>query len=693
MCRYRLIIILFFIISNVFSQVNTGNITIVRDKWGVPHIYGLTDKEAAYGLAWAHAEDDFQTIQKTFLPTKGMLGRLEGIEGAILDFAVELLRSRKVAEKELKNLSPEGLNIIYGYLEGLNAYAKKYPEKILVKKFFPLTIYDYLTGLNLMLHLFSDTGDIIGQLLSNKTTYLDEMSGVDNFGNSIGSNGFAFNSNKTKDGKTYLNVNTHQPLEGPFAWYEAHLNSEEGWNMLGGLFPGLPIPVIGTNEHLGWTHTYNYPDMNDIYQLVINPDNENEYRLDDKWKSFEVKEVKLKVKVFLGIKTKVKKEIIWSEFGPVIKNKRGHFAFFSQSLNNISAVEQWLKMNKASNFSEFESALKLLGIPRFNIIYADRDDNIFYMSNARLSVRSPGIDWQSLILGDTSSLILDKYHSYEDLPKLLNPPSGYLFNTNNSPFNSTTKEFNLKEKNYPSTFNFKEKENNRSSRFMELIDNYEKVDYEDFKKIKYDQQYPDSILFIGNIKSIFDIDKNLFSDYEILIDLIQSWDKKGNFNNLGAAQWSRYYKFILNVLNENNQKNLYQSIPFEYHMEALKRSEKYLLKNFGKVDILLGDLQRHVRGNINLPVSGLIDMIAPSWVINYKKGRLKVASGESYIMLVQYSKEGVEIETILPYGNSNNEESPHYTDQMKMFVNKETKAMTLNKEKIFEEAVKVYNPK
>ena len=105
--------------------MNTSNIEIVRDKWGVPHIYGKTDKEAAYGLAWAHAEDDFSTIQKTFLPAKGMLGRLDGIRGAVLDYAVELLKSREVAERELKNLPQEGLNIIYGYLEGLNAYAKK----------------------------------------------------------------------------------------------------------------------------------------------------------------------------------------------------------------------------------------------------------------------------------------------------------------------------------------------------------------------------------------------------------------------------------------------------------------------------------------------------------------------------------------------------------------------------------------
>jgi len=690
MSQFKILLVFIFLSLTASAQVNTSNIEIVRDKWGVPHIYAKTDREVAYGLAWSHAEDDFSTIQKTFLPAKGMLGRLEGVRGAVLDFAVELLKSREVAERELKNLPPEGLSVIYGYLEGLNAYAEKFPDKILVKNSFPISIYDYLTGLNLMLHLFSDTGDIIGQLLSNSIDPIDEMSGVDNVGSTIGSNGFAFNSNITEDAKTYLNVNTHQPLEGPFSWYEAHVVSEEGWNMLGGLFPGLPIPVIGTNQYLGWTHTYNYPDMNDIFQLNINPEDKTQYMLDGQWKNFEIRKVKLKVKSLFGIKLNIKREVIWSAFGPVIENKRGHFAFFSQSLNNISAIEQWLKMNKASNFSEFEESLKLLGIPRFNIVYADRDDNIFYMSNARLSVRDTTINWRKLVIGDTSSLILDRYHPYEDLPKILNPKSGYLFNTNNSPFNSTSKEYNLDENNYPSTFSFREKENNRSHRFMELISDYKKISFEDFKKIKYDQKYPDSILYVGNIKNIFhlELEDEYLGD---ILKLIKGWDRGGEDDNLGAAQWNLYYRNMLQLLSENKIE-LTDSIPNDLHIEALKKSKRHLIKYFGKVDVVLGDLQRHERGGVNLPVSGLIDMIAPTYVIRHEDGRFKSVSGESYIMLIKYSDLGVEVETVIPYGNSNNSASPHYTDQMDLYVNKNTKEMTLDKVKIYKEAVRIYNP-
>jgi|Marorgknorr_s2lv_1036017.scaffolds.fasta_scaffold00477_2 acyl-homoserine-lactone acylase len=692
MYRYRILILFFIFFSFALeAQVNTNNITIVRDKYGVPHIYGITDKEAAYGLAWAHAEDDFSTIQKTFLPAKGLLGRYQGINGAVLDYAVELLRCREVAKREMKNLPQEGLQVIEGYLEGLNAYAKKYPKKILVKNSFPLSTHDYLTGLNLMLHLFSDTGDVLGQLLGNNIEPIQDLNGVDNISGGIGSNAFAFNSNKTLDGKTYLNVNTHQPLEGPFSWYEAHVNSEDGWNMLGGLFPGLPIPVIGTNEYLGWTHTYNYPDINDIYQLIVNPDNENQYMLDGEWKAFEKKEIKILVKILFGIKVNVKRDIIWSVYGPVIKNKKGYFSFYTPSLNNISAVEQWYKMTKATNFQEFESALKLLGIPRFNIVYADRKDNIFYMSNARLSVRDKSQDWTKLLLGDTSSLVLNAYHPYSDLPKFYNPKSGYIFNTNNSPFNATSKSENLIEDDFPITFKFREKENNRSLRFMELIDNYDKITYEDFKTIKYDQKYPKEIFYRNDLNSLFNLQANKYPKYKELISILLNWNKSGGYNNLGAAQWRIYFKFIREEIFENKLE-INEIIPESYHIQAIEKTKKYLIKHFGKVDIILGDLQRHIKGDVNLPVSGLVDMIAPADAVDYKNGTLRTVGGESYIMLLRYSEEDVEIETIIPYGNSKNPESPHYTDQMLMFINKKTKTMTLDKEKIFRDAVRIYSP-
>ncbi len=185
-----------------------------------------------------------------------------------MDYLVELLRCRETASAHKKDLSTEVIKVIEGYVAGINAYAKAHPEEVLVKHSFPMSVMDYLTGYNLIIHFFSDTGDILGELIGNKVSTVEE---VEMEKKTIGSNAFAFSRKIMEHNKTVLNVNTHQPLEGPFSWYEAHLSSNEGWNILGGLFPGAPFPMIGTNEHLGWTHTYNYPDLIDVYELRVNP--------------------------------------------------------------------------------------------------------------------------------------------------------------------------------------------------------------------------------------------------------------------------------------------------------------------------------------------------------------------------------------------------------------------------------------
>ena len=158
-----------------FSQVNPDNIEIVRDQFGVPHIYGKTDKEASYGLAWAHAEDNFKTIQETFLPAVGRLGLHLGKDGAALDYVVQLLKCREAAENEYENLSTEVIAVIEGYVEGINAFASAHPEEVLVKGTFPMTVMDYLTGYNLVIHFFSDTGQALQGLFGNNIEPLKEL--------------------------------------------------------------------------------------------------------------------------------------------------------------------------------------------------------------------------------------------------------------------------------------------------------------------------------------------------------------------------------------------------------------------------------------------------------------------------------------------------------------------------------------
>ena len=682
-------LILFFLITflNFNAQLNLDSIDIVRGKYGTPHIFAKTDKEVAYGLAWAHAEDDFKTIQETFLPSKYMMGRYKGKEGVQLDYISQLLKCEELVDREIDNLSPEIIKVVDGYVEGLNAFAKKFPNQVLVKKSFPMTTKEYLVGFNFIIHFFSDISKLLKDLYSNNIPLIQDSSL-----NNIGSNGFAFNKNKTKDQKTYININTHQPLEGPFSWYEAHLCSDEGWNMVGGLFPGSPFPFIGTNPNLAWTHTYNFPDLIDTYQMEIHPKRKKYYKYDQEWKKFEISKAKLKVKLKNGLVIPLRKKILWSEYGPVVKNDSGVFSFHLFALENISAIDQWYQMNKAKNFEDFKTALKIMGIPRFNIVYADKEDNIFYMSNCLIPLRDTNFNWKLTLPGNTSKTKTNGYYSFKDLPQLENPISGYIFNTNNSPFNCTKKTYNLKEENFPKSLGYREKFNNRSLRFEKLIDSYEKINYEDFLTIKYDQEYANPIFCPFKINKIFELSVNDSSEVIDILSIIQSWNRKANVDNIGAAQFSMFYKNLRKKL-KKIKFDFEREIPDSLLVESLQKTKSQILGSFDNLNISLGEYQKHVRAEIEIPIGGLVDMIAESSSSKYKDGMVKIVKGDSYIMLVKFGDELPEIETVLPYGISNDTKSVHFTDQMNLYATQKRKKMTLDKSEIYKNASNIYHPK
>ena len=681
--------ILFFLFAflNFNAQLNPDSIEIVRGKYGTPHIFAKTDKEVAYGLAWAHAEDDFKTIQETFLPSKYMMGRYKGKEGVQLDYISQLLKCEELVDREIDNLSPEIIKVVDGYVEGLNAFAKKFPNQVLVKKSFPMTTKEYLVGFNFIIHFFSDISKLLKDFYSNNIPLIQDSSL-----NNIGSNGFAFNKRKTKDQKTYININTHQPLEGPFSWYEAHLCSDEGWNMVGGLFPGSPFPFIGTNPNLAWTHTYNFPDLIDTYQMEIHPKKKKYYKYDQEWKKFEISKAKLKVKLKNGLVIPLRKKILWSEYGPVVKNDSGVFSFHLSALENISAIDQWYQMNKAKNFEDFKKALKIMGIPRFNIVYADKEDNIFYMSNCLIPLRDTNFNWKLTLPGNTSKTKTNGYYSFKDLPQLENPISGYIFNTNNSPFNCTKKTYNLKEENFPKSLGYREKFNNRSLRFEKLIDSYEKINYEDFLTIKYDQEYANPIFCPFKINKIFELSVNDSSEVIDILSIIQSWNRKANVDNIGAAQFSMFYKNLRKKL-KKIKFDFDSEIPDSLLVESLQKTKSQILGSFDNLNISLGEYQKHVRAEIEIPIGGLVDMIAESSSSKYKDGMVKIVKGDSYIMLVKFGDELPEIETVLPYGISNDTKSVHFTDQMNLYATQKRKKMTLDKSEIYKNASNIYHPK
>ena len=679
----RKFLFVFVFTSFVNSQINPKNIDIVRDQYGIPHIFAETDAEVAYGLAWANAEDDFKTIQEAYLAGNAMLSKYIGIKGAPADFITQFIGSRELIDQKIEGISNEYLEVISGYADGLNSYALKNPDKVLFKKLFPITPKMMMMYSQLQLFISNQGADWAGRILNNDTQdeFLDQ--------NLTGSNVIAMNSNKTKSGEAFLAINTHQPLEGPTSWYEAHLHSEEGTNIIGTLYPGTPHILIGVNENLGWSHTVNYPDKTDVFKLRMK--NNKKYIVDGEEYTLEKLKAKINIKVF-GIPININRRYYRSIFGPTLKNKSGYYSIRTPTLFNIRALEQWWKMGKSKNFTEFYNTLKMKQIPGFNIGYADKYDTIFYISNGIIPKRAEGYNWKGIVPGDTKKTLWTEYYDIEDLPQVIQPKAGFIYDANHSPFKSTSAEENPKEEDFSKRMGYETYDNNRSTRLIELIESYDKISYEDFKDIKYDNSFPSkfnySFMDISIIETL-----NLDAEDELseILDIIQGWNRKTDIDSQGAGIYGvLYYQLIRNYRDEIQKNN--NTVSRETLCSALADTRAYLVDNFGSINVTLGDLQKLVRGDKEIPIWGLPDVITAMSSIPYKEGRRKVTQGESYIGLVRFSKDGPQLESVISYGNSDNPESDHYSDQMDLYSKFETKKMIFDKEEIYKEAKKIYNP-
>lgn len=677
-----------FVFAQSSSRIDPLTVTITRDTWGVPHIHAPTDAGAAYGLAWANAEDNFHDMQLNLLMARHRQGEVLGKEGAVIDYAVQILRvPQMIEERYASEVSPSFQRHLEAYAQGVNDYAAAHPKEVLARKVFPVNPKDVLAGYVMSIVFLQGVHYHLINILEGRPAGPTPYS-------MRGSNGFAVNSYRSQDGEVFLINNSHQPLEGPLAWYEAHLMSDEGLNVLGGLFPGGVSVFAGCNPDIGWMHTVNQPDLVDVYKLTINPKDKMQYRFDGQWRDLSVTKAKLKVKVG-PFKLHVTKKAWWSVHGPVLKSKDKQFyAVRSTALQTIGAAEQWLAMNKAHNFTEFHNALEMGGLPCLNVVYGDRRDTIYYVDNGLYPMRKPGYDWLGLLPGDTSATLWTEFHPIEDLVQCLNPPSGYVFNTNNTPFHCTGPRDNPRRADFDSLLHVYPFENNRSLRVGELFASDEKIDWARMKEIKYDRQYPSklSVEFLKNIDIVFNMSPDSFPDISEEIKLLQSWNKQCEDDNTGAALFIKTYDFLLADARENHKVFVQTAYPASHYAAAIKRAGDYLRKYFGQIDIPLGEMQRHVRGDDDYPVGGGPDVLSAMYSTPWKNGRKDSYLGDSYIQLIRFTEAGVKIESVQPFGNSNVKGSPHYDDQIPMYLEGRTKEESLDPNWVKQHAERVYHP-
>lgn len=646
-------------------SAKTYDVEIARDGFGVPHINGKTDADAAYGLAFAHAEDDFSTIEEVVSMTRGRYGAIAGQDGAKVDIVFHLLAVRDTVERRYDEIPADVRAVLDAYAAGLNHYAEKHPEEVRLSNLFPVNGKDIVAGFLLRAPFFYGLDNYIGTLVEGKPPPNESAAAMTPIGRDPemnGSNAWAVAPSRMADGKTWLVSNSHQPLEGQVAWYEAVVHSGEGLDMAGALFPGSPFVLLGHNRHLGWTNTVNRPDLVDIYKLVLNEAGD-QYRYDGKWLPLEEKRVWLPVK-FGWFTVPILQTLYRSVHGPVIKNDQGAFAIRYAGIDNVKAVEQYYRNTKATNWEEWTRSMSTGGITGTNFVYADKTGRIAYIYNALFPDRKPGFDYTKVLPGDNSAPVWKGPVSFNRYPKVVSPASGFVQNANNTPFLAAGPGSEIDPKSQSPYLGIELGMTNRGLLGTGLMMNDSSITPEELLAIKMDTRYAKSSWVKPWMDSLLAVDTKGDSKLTAAQKLLREWDWSSDGKGKADAIAERLIRHAARANWRND--------PLPDPRETLQKTAEEFSERFRRLDPALGDIQRLRRGKVDLPMLGGTDTLRATtmWDGEQADGKMRVRHGDSFIMLVRWDKAGqVVSESIQPYGAATNRpESPHYTDQMKLYV-------------------------
>ncbi len=685
-------------LSHLATAGEGYDVRILRDVWGVPHVFGVTDADVAYGLAFAHAEDDFLTIQQSMLAARGGLAAVYGPDLAPADYMVHLLRIWDTVEAMYETMMPETRVLLEAYADGLNHYAALHPAEVLAEDAFPASGRDvaaaavhkvpFFFGLDgTLVELFSDSRPMaISPRPNAEAQAIDPVAG---------SNTMSVGPARTADASTYLAVNSHQPWEGPETWYEAHVHSEEGWDMAGALFPGAPVVIHGHNRNLGWAFTVNHADLVDVYVLTINPENSNQYLFDGEWLDLEVRTAPIRVRLLGRLVWTVKEKVLWSVYGPVVRQDHGTYAVRYAGAGRADLWEQLYLMNKAADLEEWQTAVSMGAIPTFNIGYADREGNIYYLYNGALPVRAEGYDWSLYLPGDTSETLWTEYLPVDRLPQVLNPPSGFVQNCNSSPFQTTLGDGNPNPQDYAPTLGIEDPMTNRALRALALLGADDAVTFEEFVEIKYDWQYSPDSGVARYWEMIVSAQAKPAADIQPAIDLLTGWDLSTSPDSRGAALMILTLYFLDEAgYNAIPSADEAAQVPLEALKESLSQAANLLKETYGRLDVPWSEVNRLRRGELDLGVGGGPDVLHAIYGRLEDDGRLRGVAGDSYVMLVAWDADGtVRSHSIHQYGSATlDETSTHYADQSPLFVRRELKPVWLDEADIRAHLDREYRP-
>ena len=670
---------------------------IIRDKWGVPHIYGVRDADVAFGLAYAHAEDDWKTFEDVILFSRGHLAQKDGQKAAVTDFLIAALGANDaIAEKYETDLSPETHAMLKAYAAGLNFYCATKKHRC-TRGVVPVTPQDIIAGFAARTPFFYGLDDVLKDVFAKdeeKTAALDYIRTAFLHLSpqaEIGSNAMAVAPARSADGATRLMVNSHQPYTGAVAWYEARVKSDEGWNMIGGLFPGSPLILHGASSNLGWAFTVNKPDLVDVYSLetnaIVNP---TKYKFNGEWRDFEKGRARFRVKLWGPFSLPVNKATYRTVHGPAFKTPNGWRAVAFAGDGDIRAVEQWRRMNKAANFDEWQSAMALQGIASFNCIYADKTGRIAYYYNEAIPKRSPDWDWTKMAPGDRPDLVWKGVMPFGTAPHIVAPSSGYIVNANNEPWRASAEEDSPKAEDFPAWMGVWARSTNRGIREHELYGADKSITSEEFIRYKMDDNYAKT----SNLRQLIDqtvAAPELAADADLApaISVLKRWNGAAHRSSREAALAITFGRYALGELLQGDDSK------YPSAREALAAAAADIRKGFGRLDPEWGEVNRLRRGKVDLPLDGGPDTLRAVYAPgNPAHGSLTAEAGDTYIMDVEWLEGGKQrIRTIHQFGAATlDKSSPHYADQAPLFANEEWKSPPMTEAALLKQATRAYAP-
>lgn len=676
----KVFVLLVFLITYAQTEAQ-NNTSITWDEWGVPHITGQTDEELFYAQGWAQMQLHGNLIAELYGRSRGRAAEYWGKEKLQEDILLHKLGLPELAKEWTRKQEPSYKKIHSAFVRGMNDYFKAHPEIVKPENAMipPFTEEDVNAHAIYVIFTRFVAGDDIGTATRWKE---------------LGSNTAAIAPSRSASGKAMLVQNPHLPWFGEWIFTEVHM-MKPGTNIYGAGLVGLPGVGIAFNSELGWSHTNNTIDNADTYELELK---DGGYLLDGKRKDFKTGKRTLRYKDSTGAMKEETITIHASEHGPVLNmGKTKAMAIRIPGYDRPNLGYQWWKMANAKNFDEFETAIKMMQIPFFNIMYADKAGNIFYMFNGLVPKRSSG-DWDywtKTVKGGKGADIWTSVHSYDDLPKLKNPKSGWLQNTNDPPWSSTV-PFEIDRKKFPAYMSpvymdFRTQSSvemfadDASITFEELID-YKHSTYLEMADRMLDDLY----------KAIDEHGTELSREAKAVLE---KWDRRSDANSTGAVlffQWAQsmnpYNQSMYTVKwDENNPRTTPDGLADpKKAVEKLDAVAAELKKKAGTLAIPWG-LALRARGNgQDLPGNGADGSVGAyriSWPQQDKDGRFRILGGDSWVGVIEFADK-LRARVLLSYGNATQEKHKHNYDQLKLYSEKKLRDAYFYPEDVEKHAVR-----